>query len=219
MTAPEQTPAPELAHLGGDVQVHPGVLAPEVVATDSIRPHPDNPRNGDTDVIAESIGENALYRAILVQRSTGYILAGNHTYAAAIERGADRIPAVLVDVDDDRARKIMLADNRTADMGRYDEAQLLEVLAALEGDLVGTGYTGEDVDNITALLASGEWGDGDGRGGAGAGEPDEESFNPRIDLRVTARVFDAWRLMLDAQDGADDAAKLEAHLTANGYLS
>lgn len=43
------------------------------------------------------------------------------------------VPVVWLDVDDATAKRIMLADNRTADLATYDEQILAEALASLEG--------------------------------------------------------------------------------------
>jgi ParB-like chromosome segregation protein Spo0J len=185
---------------------------------DKVRPYPGNPRNGDVEAIMASIRENGCYRPIYAWAETGEILAGNHTYMALLELGESRIPIAWIEADNlNAARKIVLADNRTADQGRYDEAQLLAELEALDGDLEGTGYVADDLDSIRALMDSSAWDDDRGREGA-HDEPDDESFNPRIDLRVSARVFDGWRRMLDAQEAEDDAGKLERHLSAGGFL-
>jgi ParB-like chromosome segregation protein Spo0J len=50
----------------------------ELVPTGRLRPHPRNVNRGDLAVIAESIAQNGFYGAVVAQRSTGYILAGNH---------------------------------------------------------------------------------------------------------------------------------------------
>jgi hypothetical protein len=116
-----------------------------------LRPHPRNARMGDTDAIVESIVTNGLYRPLYVQRSTGIIVAGNHTYAAALELGATELPVVWLDVDDRQAEKIMLADNRTADRGGYDMGLLLDLVTSLGDDLIGTGYSTADLDSIRHL--------------------------------------------------------------------
>ncbi|WP_433225815.1 ParB N-terminal domain-containing protein [Microtetraspora malaysiensis] len=54
----------------------------ERVAISSLKNHPDNPRRGDLDVIAESLRENGQFAPLVVQASTSYILAGNHRYPA-----------------------------------------------------------------------------------------------------------------------------------------
>lgn len=124
----------------------------EYVPVGKIQPHPENPRRGDVDIIRESVKANGVYRPLIVQKSSGYILAGNHTYQALVAEGIERVPVVFLDVDDVGAKRIMLADNRTSDFGDYDDAQLMELLQALDGDLVGTGW---DDDDLSELLAGG----------------------------------------------------------------
>jgi ParB-like chromosome segregation protein Spo0J len=114
--------------------------------------HPENPRRGDVDAIARSIDSNGFYGTIVVQESTGRVLAGNHRLRAARSAGLDVVPVVVIDVDDDRARRILLADNRTSDLGTYDDEllrNLLAELAATVDELQGTGYSPDD---LTALL-------------------------------------------------------------------
>lgn len=108
--------------------------------TDPLKEHPQNPRRGVVEAIDQSIEKNGWYGAIIAQKSTGYILAGNHRYRAAVEKGATDIPVIWRDVDDETALRILLADNRTADLGTYDE-ELLDGLLQELGDLTGTGYS------------------------------------------------------------------------------
>lgn len=117
---------------------------------DKLRPHPRNPRNGDVEAIAESLRANGQYRPIVVS-SDSYVLAGNHTYMAALQIGWTHIAAVQLAVthDSDEALRIMLVDNRTADLGNYDNGQLLELLQSLdEEQLLGTGYVTDDIDTL-----------------------------------------------------------------------
>lgn len=118
----------------------------------TLRPHPRNPRNGDTDAIAASLEANGQFRPIVVARD-GTVLAGNHTYAAAGSLGWDTIAVVRLDLDPEspEAERIMLADNRTSDLGRYDDQALLGLLRDV-GDLTGTGYTEDDLADLAAIL-------------------------------------------------------------------
>ena len=102
------------------------------VKLSTLRPHPRNARNGDVEAVAESLTVNGQYRPIVVT-TDGTILAGNHTYAAALSLGWDRIAAVTVDVapESPEALRIMLADNRTADLGGYDDAILVTSLGSV----------------------------------------------------------------------------------------
>lgn len=127
----------------------------EVVPLDAVRPHPRNPRQGDTGAIHESITANGFYGAVVAQKSTGYILAGNHRHQAAAQAGATEIPVTWVDVDDDHALRILLADNRTNDLASYDDAALAEILKDIHeahGTLAGTGYDGDALDELLADL-------------------------------------------------------------------
>ena len=98
--------------------------------------------------IAESLRVNGQYRPIVIAQD-GTILAGNHTYMAAMEIGWDTIAAVRLDLHPEsvEARRIMLADNRTADLGNYDTGLLIDLLQGLDATdgLIGTGYTEDDL--------------------------------------------------------------------------
>lgn len=113
----------------------------ELVDVDSIKEHPDNYNVGDEAAIDESMQVNGWFGAVLVQRSTGYIIAHNHAYRVAKRRGALRVPVIWKDVDDVEALRILLADNETARRGHADEGRLRQILDDL-GTLDGTGFPG-----------------------------------------------------------------------------
>lgn len=134
-----------------------GVLtqAYEVVPVAQLQPHPDNPRRGDLAAIGDSINANGFYGAVVAQRSTGRILAGNHRWLAAQAAGLESLPVVWVDVDDERALRILLADNRAADLAVNDDAALLALLEDLSltpGVLAGTGYDPDTLEDLRAVL-------------------------------------------------------------------
>ena len=58
---------------------------------------------------------------------------------------------VTVDVNDAEAAQIVLADNKLADMGGYDDADLLATLQEA-GSLDATGYTDQDVTELLRAL-------------------------------------------------------------------
>jgi DNA modification methylase len=127
----------------------------ELVGVDQLVTHPRNPRRGDVRVVGQSIQINGFYGAVVAQRSTGHVLAGNHRLLAARQAGLAEVPVIWVDVDDDEALRILLADNRTADLATYDDRQLstlLADLAATEQGYQGTGYDQEALDELLAKL-------------------------------------------------------------------
>jgi DNA modification methylase len=116
-----------------------------------LEPHPANPRQGDVGLIHSLIEENGWYGVIVAQRSSGRILAGNHRWRAAKAAGLVELPVAYLDVDDDRAERILLADNRSNDLASYDDhalADLLQSLTATTNGLVGTGWDGDDLDTL-----------------------------------------------------------------------
>lgn len=121
----------------------------ERVPINTISTHPQNARRGDVKAIAASLRANAQFAPIVVQASTRHVLSGNHTLLAARELGWEEIDAVVVDVDDQHAYRIMLAANRTADLGGYDNDALAELLSYLDS-YDGTGYTDADIEALIA---------------------------------------------------------------------
>jgi ParB-like chromosome segregation protein Spo0J len=126
----------------------------EVVPITAVRPHPKNPRQGDVAAIRESLDANGWFGAVLAQKSTGFILAGNHRYRAACQRGAETIPVLWIDCDDQTALRVLLADNRTSDLADYDEAWLSELLSGLREGAAGLAGTGFDDASLGELLQS-----------------------------------------------------------------
>lgn len=130
-----------------------GELDTQTVEIGQVRPHPKNVRQGDIGAISESLKAHGQYRAIVVQRSTGHILAGNHTWKAAKALGWKEISAHFIDCDDDAAMRILLADNRANDLATYDDAALAAVLAELNATdlgLAGTLFDGDALDDLIA---------------------------------------------------------------------
>jgi len=123
------------------VQIHES-LHGLMVPIDMVKPWPENPRSGDLAALKESIRKNGYYQPIVVQRSTHFVIAGNHRLQAMEELGADEIPAVFVDVNDIQAKRLALADNRTSDLAFYDDEQLFKLLQEMVDvdSLDGTGY-------------------------------------------------------------------------------
>ena len=126
------------------------------VEVSRLKEHPRNPRRGEVDAIQESIQANGFYGTIVAQESTGYILAGNHRWKAAVNEGLLTVPVMWVSVDDEAALRILLADNRTADLADYDNASLVELLAEIAnstGTLLGTGYDQDALDELIAEVS------------------------------------------------------------------
>lgn len=127
-----------------------------------------NPRVGNVDVIKSSLRAHGQYKPVLINVGThtgrpNEVLAGNHTVKAIRDLAEEypddnrwqNVDVWTIDVDDDRAARIVVADNRTAELGHTDDESLLELLQELD-DLDGTGYVEDDVDDLIALLQENE---------------------------------------------------------------
>jgi len=108
---------------------------------------PGNPREGDVGAISESLRLFGQYRPIVVNKRNNQILKGNHTAAAAASLGWKEVAVVWVDVDDEAAKRIVLADNRTADKATYDNDILVQILGEVK-TLDGTGFDEDDVADL-----------------------------------------------------------------------
>lgn len=119
-----------------------------------LKEFPGNPRVGNVSVIAESLEANGQYRPIVVRKATNEVLTGNHTLKAARKLGWHTIDIVYVDVDEIEAKKIVLADNRSSDIGTYDMDKLAAVLQGIP-DVTGTGYTETDMKSLLSAVETG----------------------------------------------------------------
>jgi hypothetical protein len=125
-----------------------------------------NPHHGDIGAIMASLIVNGQYKPIVVNlgRRTGRpgeVLAGNHTLTAFLHLNeqdpADprwhTISVHVLDVDNDTATRIVLVDNRAFELGEgADTAAILDLVDAI-GSAIGTGYTQDELDRLSAALA------------------------------------------------------------------
>ena len=103
-----------------------------LVPIEDVEQHPQNPNNGDVEVVADSILANGFYNPVVVQESTGRIVAGNTRYAALLSLGETRIPVVSVDITDEQALRLLIVDNRTSELGVRDGHELAALLKQLD---------------------------------------------------------------------------------------
>ena len=121
------------------------------IPLDELTPFPGNAKRGDVDQIRKSLRRNGQYRSLVVREIPDgpiIVLAGNHTLQALTAEGHQAARCEVVLCDEDTARRINLADNRTAELGGYDNDALAELLSYLDGDYEGTGYTDDDVASL-----------------------------------------------------------------------
>lgn len=126
-----------------------------------------NPRKGNVGAVAASLQANGQFRPIVANIGTHTgrrleVLKGNTTLRAfrslAQKHPEDprwsTIQVHLIDVDLDQAGRIVLVDNKSREKGTYDNSVLAELLGEVrdaDGGLEGTGFTLDDLDELTAI--------------------------------------------------------------------
>jgi ParB-like chromosome segregation protein Spo0J len=173
------------------------VAGVESVAISSLTSYPVNPRRGDIDAIASSLAAHGQYRPIVVQVGTNFVLAGNHTLKAAKKLGWKKIKITRVDVSEEQARKIVLADNRMTDLAGYNEPLLKSLLNALP-ELDGTGFTASEVETLDRLL-SGDQKEPLGTSSTMATDPEVKIAAWRFTIDLEA--YEAWSEQLFEEFG------------------
>jgi hypothetical protein len=170
----------------------------------TLRDHPKNPRRGDDNAVGLSLDVNGWYGVIIAQESTRRILAGHTRRRTLTAAGATRAPVLWLDVDDTRAEDILLVDNRSAELATWDMAALTELLTGRgPADLVGTGFTSDDLAILSAGAFISRQRDEDD---AGDHPEDDRGLWPLLAFRVPPLLLQRFR----ALPGEDDTDRLAA---------
>jgi hypothetical protein len=133
---------------------------------DAFKANPANPKGHDLGMVITSIKTHGFVDAPVIDDRTGLILGGHGRVEAllAMHKAGDKPPAgVTVKAgkwcipiqhartrNDGQAAALMLALNRTVELGGSDDEKLAALLKALHasGDLPGSGYDSDDLDQL-----------------------------------------------------------------------
>lgn len=131
-------------------------LKPLAVSIESLKGLDGNPRKGDVDAVAASLARFGQRKPIVARKDDGTIIAGNHTWQAAKKLGWQEIAVAFVGDDDVTAQAYALADNRTAELGSYDDELLLQMIQEIqkidEDLLADTGWAQKDFEQLVEKL-------------------------------------------------------------------
>lgn len=147
----------------------------ELVAIESLRPHPRNYREHPPDQLAHivaSIKAHGVYRPVVIARDST-ILAGHGTVLAAKIAGLAEVPVYRLDVEPESASalKVLVGDNQISQLAEVDDRALSETLKEIAGvdvsALMGTGfdqqmlvnlvYVTRSIDEIESIDKAAEW--------------------------------------------------------------
>lgn len=172
---------------------------------------PDNAREHDDanlEAIKSSLGKFGQRKPIVV--ADGVVIAGNGTMLAAQALGWKEIDTVSADDLDELERKAYaIADNRTAELAKWNQEKLAQALADITeiGDELGEA-SGFDHEAIVDLVSQ-ELGD--------SGEPAEivEDEVPEVEEETVTQPGDLWvlsrhRLLCGDSTKQEDVERLMA---------
>lgn len=124
---------------------------------DSVFPWERNPRNNEeaVDEVAQSIQRFGFGAPLVVRLATRTIIAGHTRYKAAKKLGHTRVPVRFLDLSEQEAEALALADNKLGELADWDEGMLhglLKDLASQQVEVTGLGW---DNDELSKILMGG----------------------------------------------------------------
>lgn len=118
----------------------------------SLVPNPANPRDNDeaVDFVAESIKKFGFLVPVVVKGDMVY--AGHTRLKAALQLGLEAIPVVQADhLDEKQLTEFMVADNKLAEIARWDYEKLSKLLEVQDLKSV-VGFSDEEIGSLRGLL-------------------------------------------------------------------
>lgn len=102
------------------------------------------------EALKNSLNAFGQTKPILVQKSSMRIIAGNGTYQAICALGWETIDCRVLDISDEQAEALAIADNRTGDLSQWDERSLTEALKKIDdsGNLDLVGYDNLELERM-----------------------------------------------------------------------
>ena len=117
-----------------------------------IKPYENNPRKNDdaVDEVANSIKAFGFKNPIIVDKDM-VIIAGHTRLKAAQKLGLTMVPVIVAeDLNEDQANALRLADNKTAEIAKWDKKKLEEELKQINWEILGIDMTDVGFDDIFA---------------------------------------------------------------------
>ena len=126
-----------------------------VVPVEDLHEWPTNVRVHTTrnlEALKRCLSRFGQVKPILVQKSSMAIIAGNGTYQAVCALGWPSIKCNLLDLSDEEANALAIADNRTGELSEWNNQRLVETLKDLrqfdEGMLELSGFDSMELDKM-----------------------------------------------------------------------
>lgn len=124
---------------------------------------PGNPRKGNVEAVAKSLEAFGQRKPVVARRKEGsdigIVLAGNTTLQGGRRLNWSHIAVTWVDDDDKTAAAFAIADNRTHDLGEYDDEAIIEMVQKFDDDfdlLEASGYDLMEIEEIVQKITGDE---------------------------------------------------------------
>lgn len=167
----------------------------QMIPTDKLHPHPDNPRKviGDVSELAESIKANGILQNLTVVPNNDNwddftVIIGHRRLAAAKQAGLTELPCAVVEMTEKEQLSTMLTENmQRSDLTVYEEAKGCQLLLDL-GDTVAevaekTGFSESKIRRRVKLC-----------------ELDEEAFKESQIRQPTLQDYDRLNKIEDIEE-------------------
>lgn len=145
----------------------------DFVPLEKVKQWPRNPKDHDTEAIEESVERFGFIQPLVMDEKTGRLVAGHGRLEVLARmkkvgmkpptrvkvKGTDWLVPVLRGVrfrNEKEAQAYVIADNRTVELGGWDEQVLVELLGELKDDehgLKGVGYDEDDMESLMAFIS------------------------------------------------------------------
>ena len=173
------------------------------VPIEEVQPWVKNPRRNDKAIkpVADSIKRLGFGSPILARAANKQIIAGHTRIQAAILLGLTRVPVRYVDVSEEDAALLAIADNKLGEIATWNDdmlADILKELRAKEVDLLtGSGLSEADIRRLI------------GSGGSAGTDPGAGAL-PDVPFSKPGEVYQLGphRLMCGSSTVEDDVNKL-----------
>lgn len=175
---------------------------------ESLKPWQRNPRKNEAAVasVAESIRKFGFSAPIVARQENCMVIAGHTRLKAAQKLGLTHVPVRLMDLSEEDAQLLAMADNKLGEIAEWDDEGLARVLADLKAsgaDVTASGFDEGEIDRLLAELNAGNLAD--------IVEPPLPDV-PKVARSVHGEVYalGAHRLMCGDSTSAEAVQKLMA---------
>ena len=107
-----------------------------------------------TDAIARSLERHGQKKAIVVERATGQVKAGNGTLLAARRLGWSHLAQVWSDEEPAMLRAYAIEDNRSAELSDWDPEKILAEIEEAPLDADDLGWDGDELAALEEAVGS-----------------------------------------------------------------